>query len=303
MKLFDMALKSGIAKSFRFTNHGVLRSDSRDFLTDDCIPMDATQISLIAKGSDWDMDTWFASKWDALLRTPMRPPFERTWIEWSNPAGARNATLCWWDEETESVWCQFATSSPCVSWIGSALMKPMDQWPYVCIIPYLAHDEIIRAAHEDSMFKAFAEDDHSMPWLPGGGIGHERSPVERMALVSLVFWGFIPITLLALKLPHVKNISLTEVAGGKSKSRRLAGKRRITWRKLVIAPSAASQRNGASNSQDLMAAHLVRGHIKTFTSDAPLFGKHVGEFWIPAHSRGNAKNGFVTKEYEIGAQE
>jgi hypothetical protein len=183
------------------------------------------------------------------------------------------------------------------------MMKPIDVWPYVCMVPYLAHDEIIRAAWDDSMFKSFTEDDHPMPWLPGNGLGHERSRAERLAIVSLIFWGFIPITLLALKLPHVKNISVAEVAGGQSRSRRLAGKRRITWRKLVIAPSAASRRRGGGKSQDLLAAHLVRGHIKTFTSDAPLFGKYVGEFWIPPHSRGNAKNGFVTKEYEIGAQE
>lgn len=304
MKLFDMAIKSGIARSWSFTERGVVRSDEVDYLSDDCIPMDATQISTIASGRDWDMDKWFADKWDALLHTAMRPPFERTWVEWSNPSGARNAALCWWDDASESVWCQFATQSPCVAWIGSAMMKPLDWWPYVCMVPYLANDEVIRAAWDDSHFRAFAEGDHPNPWLPANGLLDDRSKSERLAIAALTFWGFIPVTLLALKLPHVKNIDVVEVAGPVHRRQRGRPKRkRITWRKLVIAPSAAGRKHGASRSEDLTAAHLVRGHIKRFTSDAPLFGKHVGEFWIPAHSRGNAKNGFVTKQYEIGAQE
>lgn len=45
--------------------------------------------------------------------------------------------------------------------------------------------------------------------------------------------------------------------------------------------------------------HACRGHFKTWTSEAPLFGKITGTFWCPQHIRGNPDYGVVTKSYEV----
>ena len=45
--------------------------------------------------------------------------------------------------------------------------------------------------------------------------------------------------------------------------------------------------------------HLCRGHIKTYTTERPLFGKIVGNIWCPPHARGNKEIGVITKDYKI----
>lgn len=50
-----------------------------------------------------------------------------------------------------------------------------------------------------------------------------------------------------------------------------------------------------------MPVHLCRGHFKTYTAEAPMFGipGNCGRFWVPAHVRGNRQNGIVMKDYEL----
>lgn len=43
--------------------------------------------------------------------------------------------------------------------------------------------------------------------------------------------------------------------------------------------------------------HLCRGHFATYTEEKPLFGKHIGTYWVPAHVRGRNKKGIVLKDY------
>lgn len=44
--------------------------------------------------------------------------------------------------------------------------------------------------------------------------------------------------------------------------------------------------------------HICRGHDKTYTAEAPLFGKYVGKFHVAQHVRGSAKYGIIVKDYE-----
>ena len=61
---------------------------------------------------------------------------------------------------------------------------------------------------------------------------------------------------------------------------------------------------GAGALRDAMAARLyiVRGHFSTYTKAAPLFGRIVGRFWIPAHARGLADEGIITTDYRVASQ-
>lgn len=47
------------------------------------------------------------------------------------------------------------------------------------------------------------------------------------------------------------------------------------------------------------ALHLCRGHFKTYTEDAKLFGRYTGTFWWQPSIRGNEKNGVVRKDYAV----
>jgi hypothetical protein len=52
-----------------------------------------------------------------------------------------------------------------------------------------------------------------------------------------------------------------------------------------------------SKDQHGVPIHTVRGHVKTYTAEKPLMGKHVGQWWWEPQIRGNAKYGIIEKEY------
>lgn len=52
---------------------------------------------------------------------------------------------------------------------------------------------------------------------------------------------------------------------------------------------------------DAMACHLVRGHLKTYTAEAPLFGKIVGRYWWQAHMAGNGSPKAQETAYDMSA--
>ena len=47
------------------------------------------------------------------------------------------------------------------------------------------------------------------------------------------------------------------------------------------------------------ALHRVRGHFATYTEEKRLFGRVAGTFWIPAHRRGDLKEGVVVSDYKV----
>ena len=52
-----------------------------------------------------------------------------------------------------------------------------------------------------------------------------------------------------------------------------------------------------------MPLHLVRGHFKTYTADAPLFGRQTGTYWWGWQSRGKAERGVRGHTYEVGTDD
>jgi len=85
---------------------------------------------------------------------------------------------------------------------------------------------------------------------------------------------------------------------------RRVGKLGVDWKVLHLRlPGVGTVKaSGGSGAGDrLTRAHLVRGHFKTFSAEAPLFGRHTGRFWWPASVRGNAERGSVIKDYAAEA--
>lgn len=74
----------------------------------------------------------------------------------------------------------------------------------------------------------------------------------------------------------------------------------VTFKVLELTSSITG---GGGDKKGLWSnrVHLCRGHFANYTSAAPLFGKHIGRFWIPPHARGNKSIGIVHKHYSIPA--
>lgn len=108
-----------------------------------------------------------------------------------------------------------------------------------------------------------------------------------------------------------RNIAVVETRTEPPKRRRVNGERvpGHRWHTLAIVPNGARKLirrddpGPRPRTEPLMAAHLVRGHFKTYTADAPLFGKHVGTVFVRPHMRGSESLGTVGKDYRVEAPE
>lgn len=107
----------------------------------------------------------------------------------------------------------------------------------------------------------------------------------------------------ALALMHCKNISTIDQPLPRQQTRQLKRKNivPIVVKTLAIRPLRRIEQStpGFNKLTRLMRHHLVRGHFKTFTEDAPLFGKLVGTYWWESAVRGTKERGEIKKDYKI----
>lgn len=109
----------------------------------------------------------------------------------------------------------------------------------------------------------------------------------------------------AVSLMHCKNITYHAVEPPKL-SPHLKRKRRrplVRYHVLDIDPMRrVLKTEGRSDEVGLKRAlHICRGHFRTYTEEAPMFGRVTGTFWVPQHIRGNAESGVVVKDYNVKA--
>jgi hypothetical protein len=112
--------------------------------------------------------------------------------------------------------------------------------------------------------------------------------------------------LMTISFMHCKNVDLRSVNPPEKlsrKHRKKRGRGLIRYHVLDIEPiRKIFDKHGAGSKHTLrQALHICRGHFKTFTTDAPLFGKLTGTYWWPQHVRGSKKEGVVVKDYRVGA--
>lgn len=121
-------------------------------------------------------------------------------------------------------------------------------------------------------------------------------PVQRSHDTSLRVVG------LGLSFLHCKNVSCSEIANtGRARSKKLTAIPDVVYKVLDIEPMRARLRSEGDIDRNgtARAMHICRGHFASYSEEGPLFGKHVGSFWIPSHVRGKENNGVVIKDYKL----
>jgi hypothetical protein len=113
--------------------------------------------------------------------------------------------------------------------------------------------------------------------------------------------------LLAISLMHCKNVDVRPVDPPERLSRkhqRRHGRPLTRYHVLAIDPMRrVLTSEGEAETKGLRhAMHICRGHFKTYTEDAPLFGRHTGTYWWESRARGRAEHGVVEKDYRIGLE-
>lgn len=110
--------------------------------------------------------------------------------------------------------------------------------------------------------------------------------------------------LLTVSFMHCKNVDIVDNTPPEAlsrKHRRLHGRPLTHYKTLSIEPMRqVLNREGHAEETGLKTAvHICRGHFKTFSPSAPLFGKVSGTYWWAEQVRGSADAGTVEKDYRL----
>jgi hypothetical protein len=111
-------------------------------------------------------------------------------------------------------------------------------------------------------------------------------------------------SLLTISFMHCKNVDLVDHDPPEALARkhlRRHGVPLVRYSTLDIEPMRrVLARDGHADTGGLASAmHICRGHFKTFTAEAPLFGKLTGAYWWADHVRGDERRGRSDHDYRV----
>jgi hypothetical protein len=153
-------------------------------------------------------------------------------------------------------------------------------------------DELGRFWDDDGSLHIFEDERfHDQPksyWAK-----HDAMPLE-------IFRELLPFAMKAVSIAHCKNVRLEPLNPPRPQRRKMErdGFKTTVYKTLVIRPMSGKSAE-AKPYQGLMRYHIVHGHFRTYTAEAPLFGRLTGTFYVPNFVRGEKSNGEVVKNYKV----
>jgi len=208
---------------------------------------------------------------------PLRPPFPTMWIEYQLPP--RCYVDGWHNRLVDQVGARIQQTKD-DAFILETIAGVGTQLGWLCGYQFNLNDDGTYLSHVQMV------PDDIKHYFDGG---HD---------------GFAPMmhpVALALSFMHCKNVQLLEPKEGQIRrpGKREAKTRFVTIRIPGQVTSATTRTAARAAMGEPQPLHLVRGHFKTFTSDAPLFGKVTGTYWWGWQTRGNPERGTVEHAYEV----
>lgn len=133
----------------------------------------------------------------------------------------------------------------------------------------------------------------------------DRAPREDLlrAIDSSIIDGdaMIRTVVTAFSLMHARNVVVDPVTPAFSRAARRRGEKPpLRYHVLKVRP-LTRRRAGVAGSlhPEPTAIHWVRGHLKTYTDEKPLFGRFTGTYYWQAHVAGRDRTHQIEKDYEI----
>lgn len=131
----------------------------------------------------------------------------------------------------------------------------------------------------------------------------DRDVADSAQTTNACMW----IALYFLRLIHAKNIfnqpHSPSAAMNRKRARRGDAVAEKYYTLVFSAPGAVVKKDQETGEylHGVRPFHICRGHIQHVEESRPLFGRKgcFGDFWIPAHARGDRKNGVVMKDYRV----
>lgn len=235
----------------------------------------------------WDYRTDFG---------PLRPPFPEMWVE------ARFPRRVFVDNE----WC----TSPLEAAGAGLTSAPGDVHPMLksCEprlgrIPELADAPVVTAVHPYVLAHGKVSPLPIVTLIAAADDGvylTHRSVADEAVIreeTLVARW-----VMLAVGFMHCKNVTVDSVAARPVQRRdRRCDRPRYSFSVIHLPGAAGTKDATRSAAGAVQPLHIVRGHFKTYTPDAPLFGTKVGTYWWSHHLRGDEAAGVYGHAYEVGA--
>lgn len=102
---------------------------------------------------------------------------------------------------------------------------------------------------------------------------------------------------------NCRNVSLRDSGPPKRLLEKRARKRQfagLDYKRIVIDEKTRQALAANNRAEDRgQRLHIVRGHIKHYTAERPLFGKLTGNYWWHQQMRGDAALGRINHEYHV----
>ncbi len=224
----------------------------------------------------------------------MRPPFDNCWIEWLTPSH-RLIDGAWHFRGKSRVAAHMILHDDGGLWFevlfGDRANRPLVVAPFTTHItgesdPDNAHERVsLYAGKEILRDKAGLSAD-----------------IDLATSLATELWP----AYLTLGWLNCRNVSTTDVtvnARIAAKRQRRGQPRGLDYKRIVL--DEGTQRALTVNrdaEQHGKRLHIVRGHIKHYTPERPLFGKYTGNYWWHQQMRGNADLGRINHEYHVASR-
>ncbi|MGB8478934.1 MAG: hypothetical protein WCE63_08845 [Acidobacteriaceae bacterium] len=231
------------------------------------------------------------------------PPFSRLFMESGCPTGLDK--IGFGRVVVTVVASDFVDASPAISRYFSERPKwtltitaiaevnsEIEQMPPILVLYVYASGKLVHGRNDQWIFDRRDLD-----------TGEVNSSQAHHLVPFMMDW-FVAPALFAISLMHCKGITLRALANREHHSRKIRRRRKnlpaLEHHIIEIKDPQGRVAEGESLTTAIQhGLHIVRGHFSTYTEAAPLFGRIIGTFWIPAHVRGSFSQGVVTSEYLV----
>lgn len=297
MRLFDLLARDEIAAPVYAEN-----SEASERFAHSCLPRFGTgeaPVIVVADNvveyCDSHIDEFAGSPWIKMIQN-LAPPATRLWLEgmdsqvWHPPHKIGWALLMVWQD---------GYLSPSIFADSKSTNATGARWLLDCQI-FGALDGALAPFAYAQFAVAPTGEPLAVSWGP---LDYPSRYADVWDDVSRRVFGEVGKRLLAIQFMHCKNVALQDRTASRHERRqaRREGKPApVTYKVLDIEPMRRVLRTeGQIETVGLRKAlHKCRGHFATY-DERPLFGKHRGTFWVPAHDRGTPERGVIHKDYRV----
>jgi hypothetical protein len=251
-----------------------------------------TSVRIIAdEAAQFESQSYAAREIDGGDYGLMRPPFTSMWIEWITPSAVFSEGR-WTRRRRASVATVVQHQSANVLSFATLMT-----FPDAHITIYPVHVEI---ANFDDLGSICATG--QITHLADEAIAEFGSREEALGAL----YREIDPAFLTLGWLNCRNVTTEDVrpnARIAAKRERRGQPRGLDYKRIVLDESTRRaltvNRDAEKHGKRL---HIVRGHIKHFTPERPLFGKYTGNYWWHQQMRGNADLGRINHEYHVASR-